>query len=58
MTVEPKALPRLTRLELHGFKSFANRTSFVFEPGITAVIGLDGVIAATMMGLAVLIVSG
>lgn len=33
---------RLKRLELHGFKSFATPTSFVFDPGITAVIGPNG----------------
>jgi len=36
---------RLTKLELHGFKSFANRQLFVFEPGITAIIALGPKVA-------------
>ena len=32
----------LKKLELQGFKSFANRTTLEFKPGITAVIGPNG----------------
>jgi chromosome segregation protein len=33
---------RLTKLELHGFKSFADSTDLVFEPGVTAIVGPNG----------------
>ncbi|GAC1516541.1 MAG: chromosome segregation protein SMC [Gemmatimonadaceae bacterium] len=33
---------RLTKLELHGFKSFADRTALTFEPGVTAIVGPNG----------------
>jgi chromosome segregation protein len=33
---------RLRELRLHGFKSFADPTRFVFEPGVNAVIGPNG----------------
>jgi chromosome segregation protein len=33
---------RLKELRLHGFKSFADPTRFVFEPGVNAVIGPNG----------------
>jgi chromosome segregation protein len=33
---------RLEKLEIHGFKSFADRTSLVFGEGITAVVGPNG----------------
>lgn len=32
----------LKRLEVHGFKTFANRTEFLFGDGITAVVGPNG----------------
>jgi chromosome segregation protein len=33
---------RLTKLEIHGFKSFADRTEMSFEPGVTAIVGPNG----------------
>lgn len=33
---------RLTRLELHGFKSFADRTDLDVDDGITAIVGPNG----------------
>jgi len=33
---------RLTRLELHGFKSFADSTTLTFDQGVTAIVGPNG----------------
>jgi chromosome segregation protein len=33
---------RLTKLEIHGFKSFADQTEMLFEPGVTAIVGPNG----------------
>src|SRR5687767_4245263 len=33
---------RLSKLELHGFKSFADATNLVFEEGVTAIVGPNG----------------
>ena len=32
----------LSRLDLHGFKSFAQKTSVAFAPGVTAIVGPNG----------------
>ena len=33
---------RLTKLDLHGFKSFADPTELLFEAGVTAIVGPNG----------------
>ena len=33
---------RLTKLEMHGFKSFADPTVLTFQPGATAIVGPNG----------------
>ncbi|HKO33108.1 MAG TPA: chromosome segregation protein SMC [Candidatus Limnocylindria bacterium] len=35
-------MSRLRELRLHGFKTFADPTRFVFEPGVNAIIGPNG----------------
>ena len=32
----------LSKLELHGFKSFAQKTTILFDPGVTAIVGPNG----------------
>ena len=33
---------KLKALEVHGYKSFANRTTFAFQDGVTAIVGPNG----------------
>ncbi len=33
---------RVKRVVLHGFKTFAQKTEFIFDPGITAIVGPNG----------------
>ena len=42
MTAERASEPRLLALRVHGFKSFAERTTVEFGPGISAVVGPNG----------------
>ena len=32
----------LKRIELHGFKSFADKVNIEFQPGITGIVGPNG----------------
>ena len=54
---------RLTKLELQGFKSFADTTELVFNPGVTAIVmgslwgtgtGLPAVLVAVLIGMTAL----
>lgn len=33
---------KIKRVEIQGFKTFANRTEFIYDPGVTAIVGPNG----------------
>ena len=39
---------RLQKLQLRGFKTFADRTELEFQPGVTAIVGPNGTGKSTL----------
>ena len=40
----------LSKLSMHGFKSFAQQTELKFDPGVTAVVGPNGCGKSNIVG--------